>query len=443
MDNIDSYNAGLVKLKTIYKHTKLGIRAYTLYIAFFKREDQYNYNGPFVNIVLNDINKNPKEITNNYKACLWSEYGYTKDDSKLTRTAMITFNEGKNAGKKNETSTLQQAINEALSRYDKKIQEGMTPIKPIGDNLQVEKITESNKADTSKLYYLMAAYDFKKVNSRILKFPCVVQKKLDGLRAGARFHNNIITMYSRARKEFTLKEHIDRELKIIFDKHPNWFLDGEFYNHGVSLQTINSLVKNPEKGDNLEYHIFDCFHDFTRPLMLRVSEDLEAIRQVAIKHNFKYVKIVESSIANNIKDVDKLYNEALDQRYEGVMLKNLDGIYEASLKREVRSHNILKYKPFYDSEFKIMDAKDGKGKEEGAIIFILETNTGKQFSARPRDVDTETRKKLYTLFQQHPEKFVGKMATIMYDALSDSGVPQRLRFKNIRDESWDMLLNKQ
>lgn len=442
-NKLDTYNNGLLKLKTMYKHTKLGIRKYALFVAFYNKTDNYNYTGPFANIDIHKINENPSEINNKYKAGLWSEYGYMKDESKLTRTAIITYTVGKNIGKKNETSALQQAVNEALSKYDKKIQEGLVINLPnTTETANAINVDITTNADTSKSYYLMAAHDYKKVKKDILKFPCIAQRKLDGLRAGTKYNEKTgIVMYSRARKEFTIKENIAKELAIIFKKYPNWFLDGEFYVHGVSLQAINSLVKNPDKGENLEYHIFDCFYDFNRPLMLRVAEDLESLKELAYKNNFKYVKIIDSFTMKNIEDVDLLYQKVLKDNYEGLMLKNLDGVYEASLKREIRSYNILKYKPFYDSEFKIVGVKDGKGKESGAILFILETDKGKQFSARPRDIDTETRKLLYSQAQKYPKLFIGKKATIMYDSLSDAGVPQRLRFKDIRDVSWDYFLN--
>ena len=282
----------------------------------------------------------------------------------------------------------------------------------------------------------MAAHNYREVDAKRLKFPCIAQTKLDGLRAVAKTG----VIYSRKRKIFEPKEHIAKELEFIFKKHPTWFLDGEFYVHNKHLQTINSLVKNPTGGEDLEYHIFDCFYDLKRPLMLRVSEDLAELENIVKKNNLTHIKIVKSYMIQNVKDIEDLYKNVLKQGYEGLMLKNLDGMYEASLKRELRSYNILKYKPDFDAEFKVVGVKEGKGKDEGAIIFILETSTHKQFSARPRDIDTEMRKLLYTQAKKYPKLFIGKMATIKYESLSKDGVPQRLSFKVFREYIWEYFL---
>jgi DNA ligase-1 len=433
---------GLYKTQTLYKHTKNGVRRYELFVGFFNKRgnDGINYDGPFADIDIKDINKDPSVITTSYRGELWTEYGYMKANSKLTRTAMTSFITGKNVGKKNETSSLQQAINDGTSKYNKKIQEGMTTTLPK----DTDKTLDDDKptiANTSTNYFLMAAHNFRTVDASKLKYPCIGQVKMDGLRAGARYYNNSVIMYSRARIEYTVKDNIRKELEVIFKEVPDWFLDGEFYIHGVPLQTMVSLVKNPDKGNELEYHIFDCFSDLTRPLMLRVSEDLLRISKIINKHGLKYIKVIESVSLNNKEEVEAYCKDALKHNYEGVMLKNMDGKYEASLKREIRSYDILKYKPDFDSEFKIIGFKDGAGKEKGAIIFILETSGNKEFSARPKDISVEERKKLYEKAIKYPDLFKGKMATIQYDALSVDGVPQRLRFKMIRDYPWDYFLN--
>ena len=141
-DRVYTYSNGLVKFKTLYKHTQLGIRKYTLYVAFYTKGTQCLYDGPFHIIDINAINVNPGDISKQYVAGLWSEYGYMKDDSKLTRTAITSFRSGKNIGKKNETSSLQQAINDAISKYNKKLLEGLTTELPKNtENTSTEQLT--------------------------------------------------------------------------------------------------------------------------------------------------------------------------------------------------------------------------------------------------------------------------------------------------------------
>jgi ATP-dependent DNA ligase len=60
-----------------------------------------------------------------------------------------------------------------------------------------------------------------------------------------------------------------------------------------------------------------------------------------------------------------------------------------------RSKHLLKYKPLFDEEFEIVDYKSGdKGKEIGAIIFVLKTKDDKTFNAVP-NMPYEERYSLY------------------------------------------------
>ena len=71
--------------------------------------------------------------------------------------------------------------------------------------------------------------------------PVFMQPKLDGVRClftkdGA---------FSRAGNQFMNVEHIEYDLKPVFNRYPNLILDGELYNHGLKddFNKIISLVK--------------------------------------------------------------------------------------------------------------------------------------------------------------------------------------------------------
>ena len=80
-----------------------------------------------------------------------------------------------------------------------------------------------------------------KYNPDKADYPAYIQPKLDGVRClftkdGA---------FSRAGNQFMNVEHIEKDLKPVFNKYPNLILDGELYNHGLKddFNKIISLVK--------------------------------------------------------------------------------------------------------------------------------------------------------------------------------------------------------
>jgi DNA ligase-1 len=102
-----------------------------------------------------------------------------------------------------------------------------------------------------------------KYNPDKADYPAYIQPKLDGVRClftkdGA---------FSRAGNQFMNVEHIEYDLKPVFNRYPNLILDGELYNHGLKddFNKIISLVKKkkPTKDDRIEaaqqvqYHMYD------------------------------------------------------------------------------------------------------------------------------------------------------------------------------------------
>ena len=102
-----------------------------------------------------------------------------------------------------------------------------------------------------------------KYNEDKADYPAYIQPKLDGVRClftkdGA---------FSRAGNQFMNVEHIEYDLKPVFNRYPNLILDGELYNHGLKddFNKIISLVKkkkptNDERNEAeqlVQYHMYD------------------------------------------------------------------------------------------------------------------------------------------------------------------------------------------
>ena len=80
---------------------------------------------------------------------------------------------------------------------------------------------------------------------------------------------------------------------------------------------------------------------------------------------------------------------------------------------------MLKYKEFEDSEFTIVGATTAEGTEEGAVMWICETESEAQFPCRMRG----TFKSRIEMYENYTD-YLGKSLTVRYQELGKDGVPR-------------------
>jgi DNA ligase-1 len=131
---------------------------------------------------------------------------------------------------------------------------------------------------------------------------------------------------------------------------------------------------------------------------------------------------------NSEEEVEEMILNFTSEGYEGIMLKK-DVPYFFG-----RSFEMLKYKKFFDKEFKIVDFEEGKGNLKGiaASVICLGEN-GTLFKAGV----TGTQEYAADLLN-HKDEYIGKLATIKYQALTPvkedgGGVPRFGKMMAIRD----------
>ena len=134
----------------------------------------------------------------------------------------------------------------------------------------------------------------------------------------------------------------------------------------------------------------------------------------------------------------KKFKEVVSKDYEGLMLRNKDGVYLADADRTgsfMRSPDLVKMKQKHTAEFEVIGYTEGnRGKDKGAVIWVAQTSDEKQFNVTPKDMDYEER---YEIFQDCEEnfddKYAGRMLTVEYEDLSKSGKPLRAKALVFRD----------
>jgi ATP-dependent DNA ligase len=262
-----------------------------------------------------------------------------------------------------------------------------------------------------------------------IKYPALVQKKLDGFRCLSNIYNKTTILYSKNMKNFVYLYHIKNEILKIKELfyNENIYLDGELYEHGLKLHYISSLVmkkyatkENEEKMKKISYHIFDIFD--INNLNEIFENRFKRLENIFKNNDFKYLKLVKCTIVNSYKDIEHLNKQYLDSGYEGVIVRNNDGVYKLNSK----SYDVLRTKEFKKKNFKIIGAKEGSGTHKGAIIWNLEclTNYNKSFFAIPIG-SLGKRIMIYKKYKKNPENYIGTYVSVKYLEITNEGCISR------------------
>ena len=318
--------------------------------------------------------------------------------------------QGKNLGKKNATTAVEQAISEARATWIKKIESGYAESALADHTLNAADAAGSSKGKgiTATVPLPMLAHDYHK-RGKSAVFPCYTQPKLDGTRCVAIPSSGL---FSRLRKRFPHMEHILQEINTLPE---GVILDGELYSTTMTFQEIVGMVKretlkegDAEKQKQIQFHVYDIIND--QPYEARLA----TLQHLFAAHAFQHLVLVPTHLCGSEEEMKEQHAEHVAAGYEGIMLRTKKGLYKHS-----RSVDLLKYKEFLDDEYTVIGFEQGQGLEEGCVIWVCQTAEGKTFQCRPRG----SREERAALFQ-HGAEYIGKMLTVRMQELTDDGIPR-------------------
>ena len=329
----------------------------------------------------------------------------------VIQTTEWTICEGKNTGKKNETSADEQALKEAKATWKKKKESGyFESVEDIDNTTFTEPMLAKN-------------YDDYKDE---LKYPVYSQPKLDGIRCVVKKDG----MWSRNGKPIVSAPHVLVALKGFFDRFPDAILDGELYadKFANDFNAICSLVKKTkpttqdleDSAKSIQYWVYDW-------IISKTFGDRNADITTYVTSS-NVVRRVPTHLVDTITHLNELYEKYIDEGYEGQMVRT-DGPYENK-----RSKYLLKRKEFQDSEFKILDIVEGVGNKSGmAGHMVFKNHKGIEFHSNIKG-NREYLKELL----KNKNKYLGKSATVKYFNLTpDDEIPRFPYVVNIDRESYE------
>jgi len=322
--------------------------------------------------------KNPD---NTYSIC--TRHG-VKNGKMVEHISLVK--DGKNKGKKNETSVEEQAKLETQREWEKK--------KKQGYHLENED---------NHIIKPMLAQEYKK---QIMN-PCWVQPKLDGVRCLVYMKKGEVVFQSRQNTIYDPLQHMVSELRGILERVPGAILDGELYAHELGFENIISMVRRSKvKHPNIhqiKYHMYDIFY------LDKAMTFLERNKLLAnVYKGEPNVVLVETSCVKT-SDIDALLHKYMHDKYEGIMIRG-NGTYKNG-----RSKELLKYKLFKDDEFEVVGHHEGQG---GIPIFECKIQD-KTFSVAMKGTMESKKDRM-----DNVKDFYGKLLTVKYQELSADGIPR-------------------
>jgi hypothetical protein len=387
---------------------------------------------------------------------------------------------GKNIGRSNETTPLEQCISETRRKWtDKKEKEAYTESKPAdcgegygdisGNDYDADEGIDGGGSGGVPpgpfLPMLAQTFDPADITAsskkkKVIKFPCFVQPKLDGLRCVSYSTRTAdataVALQSRTGAFFTGLPHIAAALRPYLSQHPNIVIDGELYTDQMPFEELAGLIKKKKITDSdvarlkkVKYHVYDIYdharHDM--PYSERMDVLAAAVRRcgcvandafhssgtpmtgaasgrmlrsaattvVATEDAAAVVILVRTEKVAVLSEFRQLFAEFVEVGYEGIMLRNAAGVYRANY----RSNDLQKYKEFMEDEYRIIDFTQGEGRDAGAVIWVCETADGKEFSVRPRG-SIEQRRDWFN----DGASYIGKNLTVVYQELTEEGKPR-------------------
>ena len=330
--------------------------------------------------------------------------------------------EPKNIGRSNQTTSYEQAISEAQSRWNKKKdREGYS-----------ENIEEENTSFISP----MLAHRYQDRYKDII-FPAYAQPKLNGNRCIVGMNGKQPYYQSRKGVLWETLSHLNSDITKIYKIIGNP-LDGEIFHPEMDIQDIGALIKKYHGSDDpvgewitndLEYWIYD-YVDVNKNFLERDIKLEDAFLELDAEFNdekklyrFGKVCLIPCYVCQSDTDIRETHRTFTTQNYEGTMIRN-----NVPYVIGHRTKHLQKLKDKIDAEFTIIGGKEGTGRETGTVIFTCKTDEGIEFDVRPKGTVEQRRKWFKEL-----STLIGKKLNCEYQELTKDGVPFHCRGIYIRD----------
>tara|TARA_Y100000590_G_scaffold452561_1_gene595946 strand:- start:4726 stop:6102 length:1377 start_codon:yes stop_codon:yes gene_type:complete len=303
--------------------------------------------------------------------------------------------------------------------------------------------------DFIKTYPCMLASAFNQKAFEAIKYPALVQTKMDGMRANIIIDSEgVVDVRSRNGKQIALSGHFDEFVKNVFYKSPTLanldtfhgaVLDGELLvldendlyilDRKTGNGILNKAVKEtitPEETKRVRFVCWDMIplEDFKEGLCkIPYFDRLDVLRErmdgVYNAQEDHLISILQTETVGNYAGCEEIFNEALEAGEEGVIVKNGDSPWE-----DKRSKYQVKMKAELEADLLVEGVVEGTGKYAGQVgSLVCTTKDGNLRVNVGSGLSDEQRKK-------DPDEYIGKIVSVKYN--------EKIKDKN--SDYWSLFL---
>jgi DNA ligase-1 len=220
--------------------------------------------------------------------------------------------------------------------------------------------------------------------------------------------------------------------------------DGELMVEG-DFNNVQSAIMSVKGEPNFTYSVFDYLIDL--PFDRRLDIAIAKVSKCRAS-NTNRVEFLPQTAVHSAKEVSNLYSKSLNEGYEGLILKDIQGLYKYG-RSTLKQETMLKLKPKTDDEGVVIAIQELMHNNNEAYQDLLggQVRSNHQENQVPGGVlgsllvkfkgvtlsigsgfDAEQRKSLWS------QLLIGKTVTFTHLGLSKYGVPRCPIFKGFRDE---------
>jgi len=247
-----------------------------------------------------------------------------------------------------------------------------------------------------------------------VKFPCIVQTKMDGMRFNAHVVNGTAVFRSRAGKDLAFE---GLPIEADFQKLPDGVYDGELLVANCDRKTGNGILTKFQKGTgtavvgrDIHAKVWDVIPvaDFAKGVCSTgyierfriLSGTLKATRPNTI------ILVQTWLDVSSLDEAQTIYKEQLTNGEEGVILKDPKGPWE-----DKRVKHQVKMKAELEADLVVVGYTEGTGKYAGKIgSLLVETEDGEVKTSVGTGLNDEERSMPFSNFSK-------RIVAVKYNAL--------------------------
>jgi len=263
---------------------------------------------------------------------------------------------------------------------------------------------------------LVTQFDTKSVSK--IKFPAVVQVKMDGMRFNAIVKKGTVEFRARSGKILDLLGNLEKEFLTlgegVYDGELLW--ENEEKNsirqtgNGILSKTIKGTI-TPGEASKIKCVLWDFVDilDFYKGVskieyQTRFSNLEEKLKTI----NNQKIQIVKSHIVNSIDSAQEIYQKYLSEGEEGIILKDLSGIWE-----DKRTKSQIKFKAELECDLLITGIELGNGRMENMIGSLICESKDKIITVSVGSGLTDAER---VEFLKPKNSLVNKIVTVKYNS---------------------------